>query len=696
MKHFLRLPAFFILMLVALTSQSQVTQLSNNTNIRSGVALGNTGIMADKDGALWRTEGTAGGTVQYSSKVLIDTTVQLAVWNNKIYFSGTASGSGEELWVTDGTDAGTHIVKDIEAGATSSMPVDLIVFNNELYFFATTAGAGTELWKSDGTQASTSLVKDINPGAGSSYDAAYTSFFALNNILYFDANDGTDGTELWKTDGTNGNTFMLLDINAGAGSSNCGNFTALGSTVLFDANDGTHGDELWKTDGTIAGTSMVKDIVSGNGSSSPQQFVPFNNTQVLFLTLTGFLNYKLYLTDGSSGGTTLVKDFGSLGIAIIATSVIINNKLYFTASDLTHGAELWSSDGTTAGTTIFKDIASGNSSSTPIILPDFLSLLNGSTNIHTKLFNDKIFFIADDGTHGIELWITDGTLANTKMVKDINPGSGSGLGTANISWFYTASSFYFAADNGTTGNELYVTDGTGANTSLVEDINPGSGSSNPFMFMFLSNHIYLTADDGDGGANTDLYKVDASVTLPVNLVAFTATTDGKVVNLQWSTVTETNAKNFVVQRSGDAVHFDNIGTVNAKGNSTSKTDYHFIDGGALSTGAKTIYYRLQMADNDGKSAYSKIADVELLPGNNFFAVYPNPVKDKLVIITSNAVNAATIKVTDQTGKIVITQQLENIQAGTKNTINVSALGNGIYYMQIISGNNKQTVRFVKY
>ncbi|HEY2726427.1 MAG TPA: T9SS type A sorting domain-containing protein, partial [Parafilimonas sp.] len=125
-------------------------------------------------------------------------------------------------------------------------------------------------------------------------------------------------------------------------------------------------------------------------------------------------------------------------------------------------------------------------------------------------------------------------------------------------------------------------------------------------------------------------------------------------------------------------------------------DYHFIDGGALSIGAKTIYYRLQMVDNDGKSAYSKIADVELLPGNNFFAAYPNPVKDKLVIVTNNAVNAATIKVTDQAGKIIILQQLENIQAGAKNTINVSALGNGIYYMQIISGNNKQTIRFVKY
>ena len=699
MKHILRCLIFLTPVLFSSALKSQVTKLKNNNNIKSGVALGNIGVMIDDHGALWKTDGTPAGTELYTTKVLVDTTVSFAILNNKIYFSGI-NANGKELWVTDGTDAGTAMIKDINEGAESSSPRDLFVYKGVIYFFASTTAAGVELWKSDGSTAGTIMVKDINPGSANSYDNLHTSFFATTSRLYFDANDGSHGTELWTTTGSEVGTQMVKDIKPGTGSSNCANFIAVtDNKVLFSADDGTHGDELWISNGSAGGTSLVKDLVSGADGSSPQQFVPYGS-KFFFLTASGFplVKYKLYLTDGTGAGTVLVKDFGNVGIAILANSVIINNKLYFAALNFTTtGFELWSSDGTTAGTGIFKDINPGTASSSPIILPDFFDV-QAAGDIHTTLFNGKIFFIADDGTHGTELWITDGTDNGTTMVKDINPGSDSAFSLEHLSWFYTTTGLYFAANDGTHGFELFKTDGTEANTDLVEDINQGSNSSNPFMFMLLSHHIYLTADDGDNeGGNRDLYKIDEEVTtLPVTLVDFTAVFSGKVVDVDWTTATEINTKSFIVQRSYDAVHFNNIGTVNAAGNSSTNMSYSFADATALSTGAKVIYYRLQIVDNDGKSANSKVAKVEITGDGSLLAVYPNPVKDKLYFVTSNSLTGVVIKITDQSGKIVSVQKPEVVQAGGTNTVNVAALAKGVYYLQLISNDTKQTIKFIKY
>ena len=217
------------------------------------------------------------------------------------------------------------------------------------------------------------------------------------------------------------------------------------------------------------------------------------------------------------------------------------------------------------------------------------------------------------------------------------------------------------------------------------------------MFMFLNKHIYLTADDGDNSnGDRDLYLIAEEVVLPVTLVDFTATLNGKAVDLAWTTSTETNTRNFVIQRSIDAVHFNNVGSVTAAGNSTANKDYSFIDAGALNAGAKVLYYRLQAVDNDGKFSNTKIAKVEVMAGSNVIAIYPNPVKDKLVIEASKSLGNAIIKITDQSGKIVFIQKMPTIQGGEKHAINVAGLGSGIYYLQLSSDNNKQTTRFIKY
>ena len=138
---------------------------------------------------------------------------------------------GVEYWITDGTTAGTNILKDIYPGTTGGAGSGGAVLNGKLIFGATNGSAGSELWISDGTTAGTVLLKDINPGPGAS---GAGSFVSWKDVVVFSANDGVHGTELWKTDGTEGGTVLVKDINL-QGNADVRYFTAFGDCILFAA-----------------------------------------------------------------------------------------------------------------------------------------------------------------------------------------------------------------------------------------------------------------------------------------------------------------------------------------------------------------------------------------------------------------------------------------------------------------------------
>jgi ELWxxDGT repeat protein len=299
----------------------------------------------------------------------------------------------------------------------------------------------------------------------------------FNNRLYFNANDGVNGGELWRTDGTTAGTVIVTNIASGATWGEVNQITIFNNKMYFSGNDGVNGKELWMSDGTAAGTSMVKNIASGSTGSTPDYITVVNN-RLYFNANDGVNGVELWSSDGTSVGTNMVKDISSGSTSSEPTYLTgFNNKVYFWAFEAATGVEVWSSDGTSAGTLILKDIRPGPN---PARYTSDLTVFT--------VCNNRLYFSVTDGTNGMELWRTDGTTAGTVMVHDIASGaSGSFPGTLNNFFAVLNDKLYFPASTGATGVELFVSDGTSGGTTIVKDIVSGAGSSNPAWLRVLRN-----------------------------------------------------------------------------------------------------------------------------------------------------------------------------------------------------------------
>jgi ELWxxDGT repeat protein len=511
---------------------------------------------------LWTSDGTEKGTHLVSAAngtpSLVDAQ-NLTAAGKQLFFTINGDMGAEVLWVTDGTGAGTHPIQTI---AQSHAPYpflppvslfpssqDFVALDGKLYYTSVDTVHGRELWQTDGTSIGTHLVKDIRPGPAGSQISFMTS---LNHNLLFVADDGTHGRELWISDGTDKGTHLVKDINTHEADANPSPPVQIGKILYFSADDGIHGEELWRSDGTPQGTWMVKDI---NPGFSPSWFggdsLPAGSNIHDMVTMDGLLYFaaddglhgdELWRSDGTAAGTWMVKDINTSppqpiiwvaagtefnAGAYISELTVMNHHLYFGADDGVHGRELWTSDGTSAGTHMVIDLnTSTNLFPTPIPLaskvpqpvtdPIPISFGSGDASSdpsNMTVFNGLLYFAADDGVHGRELWATGGTAATTHLVMNIHPDLGGiqpGQGSFPDNLTVAGSYLYFIADDGAHGLELWRTDGTKPGTRMVRDINTTTswpswstqdipGSSNPYNLTAVGNELYFIADDGVNG-----------------------------------------------------------------------------------------------------------------------------------------------------------------------------------------------------
>ncbi len=368
-------------------------------------------------------------------------------------------------------------VRDLRPGPDSANPQNFTSVGGDLVFVAND-GNGFALWKSNGTYEST--VKIASFSAASSV-ADISNFTVIDGTLYFTAPTAETGIELWKSNlipnDPNGTT-LVKDIWSGSTSSSPSNLINVGNQLYFTARseDVVGIDfELWTSDGTADGTRRVADLEPGLVGSFPTKLTNLNGT--LYFTATTEANgEELYRLSESGDPQLLSINLGSAD-ATPANLTLAGTSLYFTANDGT-GNAIWQ---------VTNDVVD------PVKVTNLPAAASSLSNLVN--FGDSLYFTANggDGT-GTQLWRLDDSPLGAIKVTDISPTQGVGLSPQTLT--VVGNLLYFTADDGETGRELWKYDGS--STSIVKDI-LDSGSSNPLNLVGAAGVLYFTADNGVNG-----------------------------------------------------------------------------------------------------------------------------------------------------------------------------------------------------
>ncbi|MBM3290362.1 MAG: hypothetical protein FJY92_09445, partial [Candidatus Hydrogenedentes bacterium] len=332
--------------------------------------------------------------------------------------------------------------------APSSSPLHLTVCGDFVYFSADDGTHGRELWAAD-LSAICRMVADIQPGPVGSGPEFFSPLG--DRALMFCAKTEASGKEPWVVDDMAGTVRMLADLFPGTKGSDPVPTAFVANRYFLTARLSSHTIGRFLLLGTIPGgapTALIGPLFPGM----------YDGAQ---LTPSGVVcagGDRIWYSDGTENGTRLLFRFESGASRVVDNIVSLGPRIVFRAYDRDHGMELWGTDGTPAGTGLIKDIAPG---------PD------ESVAGQFERVGGVAYFQADDASRGLELWVTDGTPDGTRMVKDINPG-----GPSSDPHYFTAFGdwVYFCADDGRHGIELWRTDGTDEGTVLAADVYPGQAS----------------------------------------------------------------------------------------------------------------------------------------------------------------------------------------------------------------------------
>lgn len=338
------------------------------------------------------------------------------------------------------------------------------------------------------------VLGECAPGVGRvaeiapSGDANIANAVVMGDVIYFTADDGVHGNELWRSDGSVGGTWMVVDLTPPP-CPTCDNPDTVieelvaGDTHLFFSSleIGNFGipdpiSELFVSDGTAAGTHMVTDLFD----------CPTNPGTVV-------INYEgvnsLYAIPGSAVG-----QYGLDRVVFSGFSCSTNDWTCY-------GEEVWMSDGTEIGTIEVANLRIGDA---PLVTPTGSVLVDIIGSQPRDFFRQgtDIFFTADDNITGRELWsfnLLQATMGATQ-VKDINYGSGDSFDIDTRVEFVSLNGLLlFPSEDGSTGNEVWKTDGTSIGTQIVRNIAENENSSNPRELSVIGDMVYFSADDGIHG-----------------------------------------------------------------------------------------------------------------------------------------------------------------------------------------------------
>ena len=398
---------------------------------------------------------------------------------NRVLFTATSREHGSELWTTDGTAAGTTLLKDIQPGPIGSQPRLLARVGQRVLLTAGNIALGEEVWVTDGTPEGTIPLGDFAAGR---IGSAPGNPIVIDGVVHFSARVGTPASpsspadtlpfRLVSTDSTPAGT-----VNLGDGLSNP---IQIGRRVIFAGADpaGTTGVELFALDLDTGTRTLVANIFPSAGSSDPiaRASLP---SRALYSALFTRLPERRALT--ASGGTTDSTEFlltfttdlsgDAIEIAVIGDRAILSR------AGSAAGGKLWITDGTRAGTAQLIDLLPGS--------------VNGPLPANLTAWNNQLAFTLATDASGPQIWLINPATAAVQRLTTLNNTPGSG-GPSQLT--VVNNRLYFTADTPDAGREAWVVDDTPFGASMLPELTPGPASSSPQAFTALvSTRVLYTA-----------------------------------------------------------------------------------------------------------------------------------------------------------------------------------------------------------
>jgi ELWxxDGT repeat protein len=566
------------------------------------------------------------------------------LFNSKLYFSAFYGETyGSELYSYDGINSPV-LVADLASGPAYSNPESFIIFKNKLYFTAGNNFSNRKLWMYDGSNPP-SLVSGIDPDP---HGQGPSSLLIFNDKLFFQSNDSIHGLELWVYDGSNP-PALVADLNNGKGDGVSGlRPVLLNGKMYFGANDGIHGFEPFEFDGANP-PSMIYDINPGVAGSNPAYFDSLYNGKMYINANDGVHGRELWEWDGINP-PGMIADMNPGSYMNVPNSSnptfmeILKGKMYFRALQSMYNDNIWEYDGT-----ILKSITSD-------IHYGCARVFGGSL-----IYNNRLFFMVMDIEHcnlGKQFWSYDGTNPPS-MIVDIKWKEGSI--TSGLTLYKRK--LYFTANDPCEGNELFVL--------CSKDSTVTAKACKRYDF----NGRHLTTSGVYYDTIPNRFGLDSLITL--NLAISVADTAVEVIG------------NSLVS-SASNVQYQWIDCNN---------NYQLMSGQtnkSLEVNQSGSYAVIVSQDNCADTSRCVAVILTDIAEDKYaqpVSVYPNPVKDELIINLNQDIANGIIEITDMNGVLFSRNQYE-INKTLK--VDVSGMHSGVYIVKVITEQGVSSARMVKF